>query len=155
MGSRTSPTRWQGDDVEREFLRRIRFALLPVLVAAVWALGACTDDNGDGNGASEQPSAADDNGAHEEPAISGGPEPVSMCKAGQAPVVAAYDADTGTHRWVACADGQGYASVLAATGSRVFVSLGRGPGRNLIDGQAVILGLDAKSGDEVWRGNEA
>jgi len=178
MESRTSSTRWQDDDVERGFMRRIRFALLPVLVAAVCALGACTDGNGDGNGASEQPSANGDGGS-EEPAIGDGPdevssgivrvngvdisqlsdndksEPVSMCEAGQAPVVAAYDADTGKHRWVACADEQGYAKVLAATGSRVFVALGGGPRRNLIDEQAVVLGLDAKNGDEVWRGTEA
>ena len=174
MESRTSPTRWQGDDVERGFMRRLRFALLPVLVAAVWAVGACTDGNGDGNG------ATDGDGAHEEPAIRDGPddvssgiarvngvdisqrsdndklEPVSMCEAGKVPLVAAYDANTGKHRWVACADDQGYASVRAATGSRVFVAVAGGPGRNHTDGpQAVFLALDAKTGDEVWRGTEA
>ena len=62
------------------------------------------------------------------------------------PVVAAYDANTGAHRWVACADDQGYTSVRAATGSRVFVALAGGPGRNHVDGpQAVVLGLDAKA----------
>jgi outer membrane protein assembly factor BamB len=111
-------------------VRRLRPALTLVLFGAASVFGACNENDGNGAGTGE-------------PLVGTGPEPTSMCEGGGVPLIAAYDADSGAHRWTACDDVLGYVALDAATVDRVFVRAGR-----------VVLGLDAETGAEVWRGSE-
>lgn len=125
-------------------VRRLRPALTLVLFGAASVFGACNED--DGNGAGNSDGAR--GGSSDEGLVADGPEPASMCEGGGVPLIAAYDADTGEHRWAACGDVVGWGAVDAATAHRVFV-VGGPPGP-----QRVVLGFDAETGAEVWRGSE-
>ena len=79
-----------------------------------------------------------------------GPVPAEMCPDGASPISAAYDLESGDFRWASCPPAGGLFLMAGASEDTVWVEETKETGA-----PSTYIALDADSGEELWRGDEA